>query len=295
MRLSWAFALAGLVATAWAAPALAQGSIFAVIAQGDPANGRTLAGLTAGIGFFDANGNGRADPMAPAEPVYLDLDGSRSVSYGDVRLTGYGGYPAGSTADVTNGDLTLALAAPQGWIASTPQAAWYVDVDGDRQVSAGDVRLSGAFGSHVGASDGDLRTGLRPAQQATSSLGRLGYLDADSDGTHDATEAIVFDLDASGSADAGRVTAGDLRLTPSGPGLDDGPTRAEFDQATGKSATGGSGSGSTGGVTIVDHGEASQGSGWGLPETVLLVLGLVNLAGLVVLSRRTSRPRNPFK
>lgn len=293
MRPSRTLAAALLLLAVLAAPAQAQGATFAVVAQGDPAEGRTLSPLSAGIGYLEANGNGRADPAAPAEPVYLDADGSRSVTYGDVRLTAQGSYPAGSTVDVTNTDLGLALSNAPGWLASTAQGAWLVDMDGDRSVSAGDVRLSGSFGAHVLPGDGDVRTGLQQAQQATSSLNRIGYLDPDSNGRHDPAEAVYFDLDSSGSAGSGKVTAGDLRLQPGSPGLDNGPTRAEFDQATGKSSATG-GSGSTGGVTLVNQG-GKAASSWGMPETVLLVLGLVNLAGLAVLYRRSARPRNPFK
>lgn len=299
MRPSRSLALAALAAlclTLTALPAQAQATSFQVVAAGDAAEGKTLSGLQAGLGYVEANGNGRPDPAAPAEPVYLDADGSRTVTYGDLRLTAHGNYPAGSTVDVTNTDLNLVLAVPQGWIASTAQGAWLADLDGDRQVSAGDVRLSGGFGAHVLPGDGDLRTGLQQAQQATSALARIGYLDSDSDGGHDPAEPLVFDLDPSGSAGSGRVTAGDLRIQPGAPGLDNGPTRAEFDQATGKTATGApGGSGSTGGVTVVSDKSDAGGSGWGMPETVLLVLGLVNLAGLAVLYRRGQRPRNPFK
>jgi hypothetical protein len=296
MRPPWTLLVAALAATALSLPAQAQSSTFSVVAQGDAADGRTLSTLAAGagIGYFDADNDGAADPSSPTEPVYLDLDGSHSVSYGDVRLAAHGHYPAASTVDVTNADLSLPLTAPRGWLASTAQAAWYLDLDGNLQVSAGDLRLSDRFGGHVGAGDGDVRTPLQAAQTATPSFGRIGYVDGNSNGRADAGEGLYFDLDASGAPGSGKVNAGDLRVAPGGPGLDDGPTRAEFDQATGKaSATGGPGS--TGGLTVVHDHETTRTSAWGTPETVLLVLALANLAGLAVLWRRDSRPRNPFK
>lgn len=279
-----------LLASALAATAQVPAVSFSAVGQDDAANGRILSTLTVTLGYVDANANGRADPSSPAEPVYLDLDNSRTVTYGDVRLTPLGRYPAGSTVDVTNHDLHLTLVTPHGWVASTSQGAWLADLDANLQVSAGDVRLSGTFGEHVDASAGDRGAGLQAVQQATPTFSRVGYLDQDSDGRHDATEPLVFDLEPTGSAGSGRVSPGDLRLQPAGPGLDDGPSRAEFEALAAQGSAEDSGS-----VTVVDDDPAGGRSAWGLPETVLLLLGVANLAGLAVLFRRSARPRNPFK
>lgn len=293
MRLS--LALAALAVAALAFPAAAQsGGLATVVAQSDSGVQQQLQAMNTGLGYVDADGDARADGEEPDEPVYLDLDGNRQVSYGDLRLTAIAGYPAGTSVAVGNQDLALPLAGLPGWFARTATgSAWFVDVDDSRSVSAGDVRL-GATASRVRSSDSDLRAGLEAVQNQMPQGLRVGYLDLDSDGARDASEAVYLDLDVTGSPGIGKVTAGDLRLSPTGPGLDNGPTRAEFDQATGKTSETG-GSGSTGGVTIVDRESKSDGSAWGMPETVLLILGLVNLAGLVVLYRRGQRPKNPFK
>jgi hypothetical protein len=293
MRPPWTVALAALALAALPLPALAQSAGFAATVGGsDSGVQQPLQGLNTYLGYVDADGDARPEGGEPEEPVYLDLDGNRQVSYGDLRLTAVAGYPAGTSVVVGNQDFALALAVAPGWFArSGPN--WFVDVDGDRAVSAGDLRL-GASPSRVKSSDGDVRSGLEAVQTQMSQSLRVGYLDLDNDGSRDPSEAVYLDLDPSGSPGIGKATAGDLRLTPTGPGLDDGPTRAEF-EAAGRASDDGSGDAGGDGVTLVGGDRDGGGSAWGTPETVLLILGLANLAGLSVLYRRSARPRNPFK
>ncbi len=141
------------------------------------------------------------------------------------------------------------------------------------------------------ASDSDARAALQPAQQQTSSLSRLGYLDLDSDNGRDAREPLIFDLDPNGSPGQGKATMGDLRLTPSGAAVDDSVSRAEFEAAlaaAGVDATG----------AEPQRTPDADKSTWGTPETLLAVLGLANLAGLAFVYtklRAGGAPRNPFK
>jgi hypothetical protein len=286
-------AVAVLMAAGLTAVSAQTDSTFSVIALGDGFEGRSIVATNTLLGFTDLDSDGRADAGEPDETVYLDIDGSRSVTYGDVRLSTFLDYAAGTTVAATNRDLGRALTTAQGWIASTSTGTWVMDVDGDRAISVGDVRFSATFGDRVLAGDADLRTSLQPAQQQTSSLSRLGYLDLDSDNARDPREPLIFDLDPNGSPGQGKATNGDLRLTPVGPGVDDTLSRAEFEDAIGKAGV----QQQNGSYerTVV---ETEGGSSWGMPETVLLLLALVNLAGLAFVYTRLrsgGAPRNPFK
>ena len=269
-----------LTSTAAAAP-------FGTVAGDEASLGKPLSTLNTGLGFIDANGNGRADVSEPGEPVYLDVDGSRSATYGDLRLTAALGYAAGTSVDVLNADAGHVLATPGGWFSTTPAGAWIVDLDGDRTVSLGDLRMA-PFGGRVVASDADLRAPLQAAQQQVTSSARVGYVDLDGDRARDAAEPVYLDLDPSGTPGNGQVSNGDLRLAASGPGLEpDTPTRAEFEAAL-----------SEAGVETGADGSFArdQASAWDTPTVLALVLGLANLVGLVYVVgqvRKAREPRHP--
>src|ERR1041385_5343063 len=175
MRLPLALALLGLLTLA---PLAAAGPV-ATVAPSDALAGKTLSFLDAGLGYLDANANAHPDAATPQEPVYLDLDGNHQVSYGDLRLSAFLGYPAGAVVDLANRDVGRPLAAVPGWFA-TAGSAWFVDVDGSATVSIGDVRLD-PFGAQVAAGDAALGTPLQAAQQQTNADRRVGYVDGDGD------------------------------------------------------------------------------------------------------------------
>jgi hypothetical protein len=262
----------------------AQSASVAAVGAGDPDLGKGLALLSATFGYVDANGNGRPDAASPSETLYLDVDGQRGVTYGDLRLTSFTPHLAGTYVDASNGDLGLDLSALPGWFASTQAGAWFADLDNTLTVTAGDVRLTGGL-ARIGAGDADLQAQLRPAAGSPGSLARLGAVDADGDGRHTGGERLVLDVGGDG-----KVGAGDLGLRASGPGRDDGPSRLEFEDALRQA---GVESGEDGFETV----EGTGGGSGGLRavDVLLLGLGLVNLAGLVLLWRRgPGRPRNPF-
>lgn len=268
----------------------ADAPVLEAITGGSPDNGRALTAMNAHVAWLDGDGDRQPDAD---EPVYLDLDASGAASVGDLRLTAFDTYGAGTEVAVTNRDTGRALFRSNGWFGQAG-GAWYADLDGGKSVSEHDVRLDGVP-QRVTASSGERG---QPLSYPTIALlpGSVAVDDLDRDGIRDRGESAYLDLDTSARSGPPIVGPGDLRFKSQGAGLDNAPTRAEFDAATGREpSTGSDGAGSTGGgVTIVGD-EDDGGSGWGTPETVLLVLGLVNLAGLAVLYRRSQRPRNPFK
>src|ERR1051326_275535 len=230
MRIPLALGLlaALLVAFPSSAQPAAAGPIVSVVSAGDAQQGLALQFYGAAtLAFADSNGNGQADGQAPQEAVYLDLDGTHSATYADVRLTPLLGYPAGSLVDAANADAGRSLRVAPGWFASAANGAWYVDADGSHAVSAGDVRLTSNVGSRVAPGDADAGTALSQAQANVAVSNRVGFADANGDGVHQATEPIVLDLDASGGAGAGHLSPGDVRLRLAGFGVDDSVTHAE--------------------------------------------------------------------
>ena len=76
---------------------------------GDPDFGNTLLPLPATVVYFDVNGDVL---YSLGDPVYLDVLPFGSISAGDIRITGYLGYEAGSRvmdAQADNGKPTLAF------------------------------------------------------------------------------------------------------------------------------------------------------------------------------------------
>lgn len=286
-------ALATLLTVALAPAAGAQASTAAIAAPVTAADvdaGESLSTLAAGIGYVDADGDGQPDMSVPDEPVYLDVDGSQTVSFADVRLTGFGNYVAGSQVALTNQDLGLPLRA-RGAFGSV-DGAWYADTDGSTTVSAGDVRITPSFGGKVAASDGQAGASLGNVNSAP----RMGFLDLDDDLRYDSGETLFIDVEAQGTPDAGRISAGDLRMHPLGFAADDAPTRGEFEDLQRSVGLDPAGEGGDGVIVRTDVDEAS--SAWTAPVVLAFLLGVANIVGLGVvysMMRRTQRPRNPFK
>lgn len=218
-----------LVLLASALPAQGAGPSFAApVRPGDGDLGTALISFLAPVGFVDANGNGAVDAVQPDEALYLDLDASRTVSFGDLRLTGFLTYAAGSSVDQSNRDFGRFLATPTGWFAHDGPQRWYFDSDASKTVSLADVRITGdAQGSKVRVGDPDAGAALTQVQAiANPPKLRVGWADADRDNVRQLTEAVYLDVNLNSEVDAGEV-----RFTTTGLGLDNEPTRGEFDAA----------------------------------------------------------------
>lgn len=219
-----ALAPAALLLAALPAQAATQ-PLLAAVEAGDADLGLGLAAFQPFVDFNDVNGNGVADLGDPDETVYLDLDGDHTVSYGDVRLTAFLAYPALSVADTTNRDIGRVLKDLRGWFARDAAGAWYFDSDAGGAVNPGDLALTGAApGTKVRPGSADIGTALTGVQGTLPPGQRIGWVDADRDSRRDGGEAIYVDLDANRA-----VSRGDLRVTPGGLGLDNNPTRAEYE------------------------------------------------------------------
>jgi hypothetical protein len=262
-------------------------AVLVQVSAGASEIGRALTAMNVHVTFLDGDGDSVADAD---EPVYLDLDDNSVVTVGDLRLTSFGGYPAGTSVTVTNQDAGRALARSPGWFGSSG-GHWYADLDGGKTVSDADVLLDG---TPVRVAQGSPARGQALDYPSVALLaGSLGVDDLDHDGRHDAGEAAYLDLDTATRSGPPIVGTGDYRFVSQGPGLDDTVTRAEFEQALAKAGV----QQQNGSYerTVVEH---ETGSSWGTPETVLLLLGLVNLVGLVFVYTRlrdSGAPRNPFK
>lgn len=280
-----------------AVPALAQGPFFGVVLRGDEAIGTALVETRGAVfAFLDANGNAALDRSEPDEPIYLDADGNRAVSHGDLRLTPFGRYPSGSAVDLPNRDVGRTLTVMHGWLAHDGDT-WYFDA-ADNRVSVGDLRFGPAGVEKVGPGDAMLQRSL---QATASPQGALFYVNADRDNVRDALEPLLVDHDASG-AGYRTVSAGDLRFTPSGFGVDDEVTRQELQDALaargqGSSAPGGGGPSGTGASAGTSASTGTPPPSWRILDWILVVLGVANLAGLVVVGRMAAarKPREPFK
>lgn len=292
-----ALALAVLLAASLVVPAgAAQSPKIVALAGADPTLNQPIAPLnSAVIGYIDANGDGRPNDQSPDEPIYMDLDGSLTVTYGDLRLTPFASYGAGTNVDVANRDIGRTLSRATGWFATDASGAWFVDTDLSRTITSTDVRLGPSF-TKVRTGDPASGQTLAQAQQQVSNGARVGYYDADNDGRRSLSDPLVLDLDAHNGATAGRATLGDIRIDSAGPGLDPAGSSGGSTGGSGDGAgPGGDGDGS--GIDDAGDGEAEGGSGWGAPEMVLLVLFLVNLVGLAFVYKLAGggSPRNPFK
>jgi hypothetical protein len=261
-------------ASAWASPA--DGS--------SPELGKAFADVTATLSFIDADGDGQPDASAPDEPVYLDLDGSQTVSYGDLRLTSFGPYPAGTLVDVANRDEARQLTTAGGWFGALG-GAWYADLDGDSRLSEGDVRLDGAAaGTKADDATPGVGQALRLPPMAASPRGHLDHVDADRDG-HLAVGSPLF-VDADGD---GQASAGDLRLANWGFGAESGPSPAELAAARDAALAA---------AAVAKASAEEPEPSWTVPQLLGVLIGLVAVAGVAHLymrSRGPAAPRNPFK
>lgn len=247
--------------------------LVGVVAAGDADIDRTLRISSGRIGFLDADGDALPDSAAPDEPFYLDVNGDRAASYGDLRLTPFLNYKAGSTVDYTNRDFGLLLLYPTGWFAHDASGAWYFDTDGLRVASPGDLYLTGPdAGTKVRLRDPAFGTLLQPAQENVPVLARMGWLDLDGDLEPDPGEPTYVDLDGDRE-----VSPGDLRLARPAPVGDNDPTRKEFDALVGEQ-TDQRARTDTLTTSVADLSDRTNAQFFGL-----LFLGLINLAGLLLL------------
>ncbi len=64
----------------------AAATFVAEVAGTNPDANATQRSQPAKLAYLDANGNGRPDRIDPKEPLYLDMDASATISYGDVGI-----------------------------------------------------------------------------------------------------------------------------------------------------------------------------------------------------------------
>ncbi|MGQ0534723.1 MAG: hypothetical protein ACT4PT_01475 [Methanobacteriota archaeon] len=204
--------------------------VVAVVVASDADLFAALQLFAGRFGFVDGNGNGAPDVAEPVETAYFDFDTSGTVSFGDLRLSPFFRYPAGSSVEYTNRDVGRPLVPSRGWIGRTVAGDWYVDIDASGGTSVGDVRLAGPTPGTMRPGEPDLGRPLVAEQNTIPDAQRLGWVGGP--GTRRGVAAAVYaDMNRDGL-----VSAGDLRFRPSGPGLDDEPTRAEADAATARLA-----------------------------------------------------------
>ncbi|MEK6984792.1 MAG: hypothetical protein AABX89_00200 [Candidatus Thermoplasmatota archaeon] len=258
------FALLVALAVVALLPATAAAPFLSEVAGNDADINGSLSTVRAPFAFADANGNGRLDNVAPTEPIYVDLDGSNSVSYGDIRLAPFGSYAAGTRVDVTNRDVGRLLTATPGWFARAT-SVWIADLDNSQTATAWDVQFSTGSPTYLAAGDALI------GQQLTAPAGNSRSLAVTTSG------GLFLDAESFTSG-SGRVSPGDLRITPGPFASDDTPTPA-----------------SSSGSSIVQANE----SGWRVLDGLLLVLTALNLVGLLFVVRTLTQlrgpPKNPFK
>lgn len=268
----------------------AAGDFVTTVGASDPDVNRQLHTARATVGYLDGNRNARADAQ-PDETLYLDLDDSGAVSYGDLRLSPFDTYAAGTVVDLPNRDVGRPLAtAANAWFAQAggPGGAWMVDVDASATVTAGDVAFAAAP-SRVAA--GDARIGQALSRPADAPTRAYGWTSADGRG---AEAPFYIDLDPPTSAGS-RTSPGDLRVSPTGFAPDNAPTRAEFEQALQRGTP--TQAASTTSTTAAEMGSAP--TAWRTLDWLVVGLAVLNLAGLVAVARQVNQmrgpPRNPFK
>jgi hypothetical protein len=208
-----------------AAP-LAGASVGSVVQASDADARNALVNVQPRLGYIDVNANGALD-NEPDETVYIDVDGGHAVTFGDVRLTSFLAYPAGTDVNFTNRDYGFALLEPRGWFARDGAGAWYVDMDASKTLSLGDVRLNGPVaGTKARSGEPGMGTTLELVQQTDTPTVRVGWSDGNANHRVDVGEPLYLDL----NRDL-QVTPGELRLSGSGYSLDQPVTRPDLDAA----------------------------------------------------------------
>ncbi|MEA3191468.1 MAG: hypothetical protein QOD77_2050 [Thermoplasmata archaeon] len=285
---------AALAAVTLLAVSATAATTFEAVRPGAEALGADLAVSGATIGFLDADGDNRVDEANPDEPAYVDVDHDGRASYGDIRLTAFAAYPAGTRVDFTSRDFGLTLAQPAGWFA-TGEEGWYLDFDFTGTVTEGDLRADGpraATKAHAG--DSDLGDPLTQAQVGMLPASRIAVRDLDHDGRAGLDEPLYLDMDgASPTGGARRVSVGDVRIVPGKLSVDDGPTRAEFDDAVAQAAAGRDTEGNP--VLAAEVQDTEAKASWRVLDWILVAVGVLNLAGLAIVYKAATQPRHPFK
>ncbi len=242
-------------------------ALVSFVASTDADAGAPYRPMNGRIAWIDADLNGQPGHTMPAEPIYLDADGSASVSYGDLRLTSYGSLPPGTGVGVSDSDLGLPLLGTKAWFAATDAGIWYIDMDQNVRVSVGDLRLQGEdAGTRVAAGAPDAGQTLNRQQIQMVESVRLGWSDPNGNNVVDPGESLYLDL-ANDAVSRTRVDVGDLRLAtrphqpavapaadplPAAPNDPDGPSRAEGDGTGAEAQTSPSGDGFTRVLSIVN-------------------------------------------
>lgn len=238
---------------------------FGEVKAGDGDVGVPFQSTHAPVAFIDGNGNGKADASDPDEPLYLDLDASGTVSHSDLRLTVFLGHGAGTLVDLADADAGRILTNSASAFLARSGSTWWLDLAGNYAVDVGDLRLDASGPVKMHAGDAGLGTTLTVGGSA-----QTGFVSLTEGST---SHAVVYiDEDAYGNG-GGHVTPGDLRFT----------AQTATSAASGPAAS------------LVTPGE----SGWRLLDGILVVLAVLNLAGLLFVVRTVNQlrgpPKNPFK
>ncbi|HUR61778.1 MAG TPA: hypothetical protein VM286_05375 [Candidatus Thermoplasmatota archaeon] len=269
------FALPAQAASAPVAPVV---PVLAEVQAADTDLNLPIQGFNAFVGYYDANVNGRFDGVAPDEPAYLDLDASRSATYADLRLSPFGGLPAGVPVQVGDIDVGRALLTPvNAWFMRAPDGAWVLDMDGSMTLSVADITFPSGVPTKVAAGAAGL--GTKVVRVEGSQPGTVSAARRD----HGLADPVYIEMDASTSG-IGRVTLGDLRITPQ-PSFTDQRLAGTPDPVVDTAA-----------------GEAQGSSGpsaWRALDWLVVGLVVLNLVGLIAITRRLNQlklpPKNPFK
>lgn len=221
--------------------------------------------LPAKVAFIDADKDGRIDHGDQEEPIYIDAHDDGVLNRGDIRLTGHFGEP-GTSVQLGDADFGLDILDTSAWFARSGDA-WFLDTDGSRTISAGDLRLDGAEpGRRVLSSDGDVGRSSPAIQTTVDPSRRIGWTDPDRDGRVDPGEGIYIDLEYQ-SGTAQTTAVGDLvflnRISATDADIPGTPDDAD-DEAMG--------------ATGSDGAAGDEGPDWGL------ILGIVDLVGLIGLA-----------
>lgn len=278
-------AIGALVAIA--VPGMAQvDPVFTEVESGDDDANRAFSTTDAiDLVWVNFDTDNQVDPVDPAEPVYISLGFTAQANYGDVRLTDFLTYPVGTAVNYTNRDVGLETSELSGWFAQDGEGNWFIDADGDGEVSPGDLRLNvGGTVEHVRAGDAAIGRSLEEVQDGVLAGNRVLHRDEGPSGV-DWRDTFYLDLDGNG-----QVNPGELRFQGSRLGIDDAPTGRAFEAAVERLEAEDQALRSE----LVDNDEETQSrldglradleaarDDLGVMDDVLLGLGLVNLAAVI--------------
>ncbi len=201
----------------------AGGTSARVMPASDVVGTACVANSAGCFSFWDINGDASFNGD---DPMYLDVDGTTSVTVLDIRLVAFGTMAAGSIVAAGDSDSRSTTSAA---INTTNEELCYIDGDGDSTYDSGETVLfrknaaaaANATCGSVGANDVILsgtdfgkktRVGVSPHNTPTLGLDAdLAYYDADGNSVWSPGDTMYIRIDATGN-----VAVGDVRLTAYG-------------------------------------------------------------------------------